>query len=323
MNALAPKESQFATAPFVKPAGLLQRKCDCGQHTIAGGSCGACANKSEASLQRSVIYGHAAYESADEMLDAGSLSSSRAQSKHDFSRVHAHSDARVPARLWTVRDTGATDSDAGADNIFINGPGPGAPAPARAAGSCPTNISVADVGQGNDTEFGRKGPITGWGGFARMDVSDPSGKVWDGTTIHETLTRVKNTCGDMGNNACTNQSGEGGAAGSSFVVGAKGRFLDVGTMPAVRNRFYDTHSFVDKTRSLLHQLNKERCEVQCEQSYDCGGTRFGPDFVITYSMTRDSVARSGGGFNAVTRVALSKSAKSATAPTAGSGSAAP
>ena len=74
-----------------------------------------------------------------------------------------------------------------------------------------------------------------------------------------------------------------------------------------------------KDSSLLHMLNRDACEVQCEQFYDCGGTRFGPTFVITYAMTRDSVARSGGGNNAVTRVRVSKAVKTAAA----SGNAAP
>ena len=41
-----------------------------------------------------------------------------------------------------------------------------------------------------------------------MEVSDPSGKVWDGTAIHESLKRIKNTCGDKGKNACSNVSSD-------------------------------------------------------------------------------------------------------------------
>jgi hypothetical protein len=243
-------------------------------------------------------------------LGAGSRASLEANS--DFSWVPARSEVQAPTQL---RNTGVGPLE----KMFLNGPEPNSPAnppvpaqtpqppPIRPAASCPTDISVADVGQGNDVEFGLKGPITGWGGFALMAVSDPSGRNWDGTAIHENLSRVKNTCGNQGNNACSNRSGESGGTGSAFRVGAASNFLGLATLPAVRNRFYDLHAFANKGSSLLHQLNRENCEVQCEQFYDCGGTRFGPVFAITYSMTRDSVARpEGGGFNGVTRVRVAK-----------------
>ena len=144
-----------------------------------------------------------------------------------------------------------------------------------------------------------------------MEVSDPSGRNWDGTTVHENLRRVSNTCGPRGNNACSNQSGEGGGGGSSFEVGKASNFLGFAPLPAARNRFYDLHVFADRGSSLLHQLNRPTCEVQCEQSFDCGGKRLGPEFVITYVMTRDSVPRQGGAFNAVTRVQVRKTVKTA------------
>ena len=230
----------------------------------------------------------------------------------DFSRVQAHA-----------------SSVEGPEGFFVNGPGPGStpapssPPPARAAANCPADIRVASVEPGNDRDFGRDGPITGWGGFAVMEVSDPSGKNWDGTAIHENLRNVKNTCGSQGTNACSNRSGEaGGTGGSSFKVGQASNFLELASLPAARNRFYDLHVFVTKGSSLLHVLNRPSCEIQCEQFYDCGGRRFGPDFTITYTMTRGSVPRSAGGFHAVTRVHVSKAVKAAPAA-APSGSAAP
>ncbi|HEY9420382.1 MAG TPA: hypothetical protein VIW92_03125, partial [Thermoanaerobaculia bacterium] len=90
--------------------------------------------------------------------------------------------------------------------IFLNGPGPGSaqgPPPAKAAPNCPTDIRVALVDQPNDRDFGQKTPITGWGGIAVMEVSDPTGKDWGGTKIHENLKSVSNTCGDQGKNACS------------------------------------------------------------------------------------------------------------------------
>jgi len=188
----------------------------------------------------------------------------------------------------------------------------------KAAGNCPTDIRVAEVGQGNHRDFGKDSRITGWGGYAVMEVSDPSGKSWDGTAIHENLTNVKNTCGDDGKSACSNQSRDdrAGGGGSTFEVGKKSNFMGIAPLAAAKNRFYDLHVFAKKG-SLLHELKKDTCEIQCEQFYDCGGKRFGPTFVITYTMTKDLVPRADGLSNAVTRVRVSKAAKAA------SGNAAP
>ena len=45
------------------PGGMLQRKCSsCGQHTLAGGGCAACAKETDLSLQRSAINHSGAYD---------------------------------------------------------------------------------------------------------------------------------------------------------------------------------------------------------------------------------------------------------------------
>lgn len=316
---------------------VLQRKCDCGQHTIAGGECDSCA-KNQLTLQRAVRTSelgtrnsvvppivHDVLRSSGQPLDAATHAFMEPRFGHDFSRVQTLSDVRVahsfPAQLLSTNGARAISS-LGVNEAFINGPGKGpsqssaTPAPrpqpsaVKTASDCPTEIRIVEVGQGNDTDFGKKGPITGWGGFARMEVSDPSGKTWDGTAIHENLRRTSNTCGDWGEKACANSGADdrtGRATGSSFKVGAESDFLGLAELPAVRNRFWDLHTFVDKTTSFL--LNQPTCEIQCEQFYDCGGRRFGSDFVITYAMTRGAVVRSGGGYNAVTRVKVRKAAK--------------
>ena len=76
-------------------------------------------------------------------------------------------------------------------------------------------------------------------------------------------------------------------------------------MAARQNSFYDLHVFATKDASLLHQLKKDSCEVQCQQSFSCRGNRFGPAFIITYTMTRD-VVKSGSKNINVTRVAVNK-----------------
>jgi hypothetical protein len=271
------------------PGLLLQRTCACGQHTIAGGSCAACGSES--------------YRN-------GSGASTELRGVRESNSTPTR--LRVPAAS-TV------------DKIFINGPSPapGSPAsPAKATPKCPTDIKVVEFGQGRDSDFGLKGPITGWGGFAVMEVSDPGGRKWDGTKIGETLRNVKNSCGDQGNNACTNKNAGDDRAKSTFVVGQQYDFLGLSQLPAGTNKFSDVHAFVDRTLSLLHKIDKQSCEVQCNQTYTCDGRGFGPEFLVTYLMTAGSVPRKGGGFNAVTHVAIRKAAKSAPAASPGGSSAA-
>ena len=315
-------------------SGLLQRACACGQHNHAGGECAECKKKrpqrkavtqAESATAPPIV--HDVLRFPGQPLDSAVRSSMKLPFVNDFSGVQSHSDPKVADvppdhRLTFIGGPGA-NLLTGHNGVFINGPdggkapSPNSPTPppkaqrppTSAVPNCPTDIIVASVGQENDRDFGRTGPITGWGGFAQMEVSDPSGRNWDGTAIHETLRNIKNTCGDQGSNACSNRSGQGSGAGSTFEVGKESNFLGLGELRANRNIFYDIHAFMKKGSSLLHIINKPSCEIQCEQFYDCGGRRFGPDFVITYSMTRDEIPRKGGGSYAVTRVIVSKAAK--------------
>jgi hypothetical protein len=243
---------------------------------------------------------------------------------HDFShvQVHSHTLAGLSSQSMTINGLGAISAPGGLREVFINGPDEGSKQqpstpppvkkdptpPAKTAPSCPTDIQVARVDPANDKDFGKNGFLTGWGGIALMEVSDPSGKIWDGTVIHENLKNIKNTCGNRGKNICTNKSGErGGTAGSTFKVGEESNFLGMAKLAAVKNSFHDVHVVATKEVSFLHELKKDNCEVQCEQSYDCGGKRFGPNFTITYLMTKDTV-RSGSRNIDVTRVEMRKAA---------------
>jgi hypothetical protein len=231
---------------------------------------------------------------------------------HDFSRLSIHSETGEEFALQQLPEVRRPDSGR---EIVINGPNDAPkpapvkkdPPPAKNNSNCPTDIRVADVGPADDRDFGKNGFLTGWGGLSQMEVSDPSGKVWDGTAIHEGLKRIKNTCGDRGKSACSNVSSDQArsTAGSTFTVGAESNFLGKAKLAAVKNRFHDLHVFASKDFSLLHELKKDSCEVQCQQSFSCGGKRFGPDFIITYTMTRD-VVKSGSKNINVTRVAVKK-----------------
>ena len=337
-------QPKAAPPSFFTPVagGVLRRKCACGGSAGLAGDCEACDLK-KLSLQRATQnselgirnFGdvppivHDVLRSSGQPLDAETRAFMEPRFGHDFSKIQIRSQVPSVANSAAQRSSSngsfAIASTQGHKVFSLNGPDagspsqPGSPTPAQPQprrSNCPTDIAVVGVGQGTDVDFGKTGPITGWGAFARMEVSDPGGSDWHGTAIHENLRNIKNTCGPEGNKACSNASGEGGGGPGSFKVGSGSNFLGLAELPAVKNRFYDTHAFVDKGSSLLHMLDppKQNCEVECEQFYDCGGRRFGPDFLITYLMTSDSVPRTGGGFNAVTRVEVRKAAKSA--PTA-------
>ena len=220
----------------------------------------------------------------------------------------------------------------GAGEIIVNGPdpkqdskppapAPKAPAspsapkqqtpPAKASG-CPTDIKVARVDPLNDRDFGKNGFRTGWGGIARMEVSDPDGKTWDGTEVQEHLKQIKNTCGARARKVCSNQSGESGSDGSAFKVGSATKVLGQGSLPAVKNSFYDLHLFSLKDVSILHELDKSACEIQCQQSYECGGKQIGPDFTITYTLKKDTIAK----MYDVSRVGVEKQPAAKAAPPA-------
>jgi hypothetical protein len=307
--------------------GFLQRKCACGGVPGMSGDCGECREKQ---LQRKAEDSAKPAEASSIVQQSFLSPGKRAFADglgHDFSRIPIHS--HMPAthglspQSTSIDAASALSSPGNLRQYSINGPGEGSapapsspargkkeqPPPAKASSNCPSDIQVATVLPANDVDFGKNGFLTGWGGISLMEVSDPSGKTWDGTAIHESLKSIKNTCGDRGKNACSNKSSDQArtTAGSTFAVGAESNFLGKAKLAAVKNKFYDLHVFATKDASLLHELKKDSCEAQCQQSFSCGGKRFGPDFIITYTMTRD-VVKSGSKNINVTRVAVNKAA---------------
>src|SRR5207247_4269822 len=103
---------------FTRPrTGTLQRKCDCGNHIIAGGECESCRQKP---LQRAstnaapvnavppIVYD--VLRSPGQPLDASTRAFMEPRFGHDFSQVRVHTDAKagesaraVHARAYTVR----------------------------------------------------------------------------------------------------------------------------------------------------------------------------------------------------------------------------
>ena len=194
--------------------------------------------------------------------------------------------------------------------IFIDGPDQGTktapppPAPKKPAkGACPTDIKIVRIDQIDVPDFFKHQNRTGIGAIAHMEVSDPAGNDWDGISVAETVKRTNNTCGDWARDVCSNKSGED----VDFKVGAETKILDIGKVSARKNTLHDLHVFSRNDASILHQLDKNSCEVQCSQTYHCGGKQLGPEFTITYSATKDTVAKT----YDVTRIKVDKAPKAA------------
>jgi hypothetical protein len=113
-------------------SGLLQRKCDCGQHTIGGGECSTCSRERETTLQRSAIspepvsgHDHVVPAIVHEVLGAPGQpleESARGFMEqrfgYDFSRVRVHTDA--PA-AQSARAVNALAYTVGRDIVFAEG----------------------------------------------------------------------------------------------------------------------------------------------------------------------------------------------------------
>jgi hypothetical protein len=85
--------------------GVLQRKCACGLHTVAGGECEECRQKREEMLQRSAVSTapmnnvlsivHKVLSSPGQPLDGGTRAFMEPRFGHDFSQVKVHSGERA------------------------------------------------------------------------------------------------------------------------------------------------------------------------------------------------------------------------------------
>src|SRR5438128_11336757 len=97
-------QQKAAVASSIK-GGVLQRKCACGQHTIAGGECAECRQKQEGTLQHAAVSSaptngvptivHDVLSSSGQPLDAATRALMESRSGHDFSGVRVHTYARA------------------------------------------------------------------------------------------------------------------------------------------------------------------------------------------------------------------------------------
>jgi hypothetical protein len=104
-----------APSELLPRSSVLQRKCACGSHTIAGAKCSGC-SKRETTLQRSVsdrdvdnrngnaapAIVHEVLNSPGQPLDATTRAFFEPRFGHDFSRVRVHSDAMAAESARTL-----------------------------------------------------------------------------------------------------------------------------------------------------------------------------------------------------------------------------
>src|SRR6266536_4392219 len=83
MSTLLQTQTKAESIPSFVSArtGLLQRKCACGQHTIASGECEECRQKREGMLQRQAV------SSSDRTVDSATRGFMESRFGHDFSQV--------------------------------------------------------------------------------------------------------------------------------------------------------------------------------------------------------------------------------------------
>jgi hypothetical protein len=110
----------------VKAAGsILQRKCACGQHTVAGGECESCEKKrlqrraaGRSEVDEAPLVVHEVLRSSGQPLDPRTRSLMEPRFGHDFSRVRVHTDAKAAESAQSVNALAFT---VGHDLVFATG----------------------------------------------------------------------------------------------------------------------------------------------------------------------------------------------------------
>jgi hypothetical protein len=102
-------QTKAARRPYFTPVQtcFLERKCACGQHTVAGSECEDCSQKRQGILQRYAVSHapangngvppivHEVLSSPGQALDGGARAFMEPRFGYDFSQVRMHSDARA------------------------------------------------------------------------------------------------------------------------------------------------------------------------------------------------------------------------------------
>jgi hypothetical protein len=198
-------------------SGQLQRKCDCGQHTVAGGECGSCQDKQKEKLQRSAVshddLSYAppvvddALRSAGQSLDASTRAFMEPRFGRDFSRVRVHTDARAAASALAVNAQAYT---VGSDIVFA----PGQYEPHTSAGRHLLGHELAHVRQQGENTINR----------SSLELDHPESRAeLEARATADALMRdepVKATGGNAGIAPVVHRSILGGIVGGLLGAGA-------------------------------------------------------------------------------------------------------
>lgn len=133
MNTRLQNQSKGLRTPGILPvpSGLLQRKCACGNHTIAGGECGSCSKK-HLLLQRATQNSevgtrnswrvppivHRVLSSPGQPLDAATRAFFEPRFGRDFSHVRVHADSEGASSAQAINARAYTT---GRDLVFAPG----------------------------------------------------------------------------------------------------------------------------------------------------------------------------------------------------------
>ena len=120
----AVQTNQQTTTSSALASGVLQRKCACGQHTVAGGECTECRQKRLSLLHRVTNQNEPANESPivhdvlrspGRPLDLAPRTFMEHRFGHDFSQVRVHTDAKA---VESARAVNALAYTVGKDIVF-------------------------------------------------------------------------------------------------------------------------------------------------------------------------------------------------------------
>ena len=124
-QATSAQQKTVASVPNAAHEGVLQRKCACGQHTLAGGECEACRKKHGGMMQRAAVNTapvtdvppvvNEVLSSAGQPLDVGTRTFMESRFGHDFSHVRVHTDAKAAESAQSVNALAYT---VGRDVVF-------------------------------------------------------------------------------------------------------------------------------------------------------------------------------------------------------------
>lgn len=260
---------------------ILQRSCDCGQHTIGGSRCDNC---SKGSLQRQTQHASAtAQVHTDGMEDDPIHRPMIEEARRGMGLSETGLD-----EFGTRVGPSEGEIKYGRQPSFPGGPEPKqTPPPAQTprATPCPTSVRVGAIAQRNHSNLSasEKEQWGTWlGAMSRMDVGP--GPDHSGHCMQERLTTITNTCpaAVYTRSGVTTQPCGGD---DCLPVNRFGNRWGVSDGPTA---FLDMH----RTRvrqSVLEGTGVNACQVVCEQTYSCDGRS---PTTGTFRITRDFQASS-------------------------------